>query len=299
VADTHYACDPVFGYTHSALPRWVEEKTGGRLPAGQVASLGLSLIREGGPNVVADALLGVPDGSMVVVNAVSQRDLEVVATGVIVAEAKGVHFIYRTAASFVRVRGGIEPSPLLSRGEVFANAPADYGAGLVVCGSHVPLSTVQLDAACSLPNVVCIEVDVEVLHRLTRTPDDTVLMLARKASSALEGGMHVLVYTTREYRDLEAANPLFASRSVAQRLAEVVRHLTARPAFVIGKGGITSSLLATEGLGMKTATVLGQVAPGISVWSSDDGRLPRVPYVVFPGNVGVESTLADLLTLLG
>ncbi len=50
---TEFARDRAFGYRHSDLRRWVEEKTGGRVRAADVASLPLALIRREGPRGVA------------------------------------------------------------------------------------------------------------------------------------------------------------------------------------------------------------------------------------------------------
>lgn len=283
VAETAYAHDPVFGYSLSWLPGWVEEKTGGRIQADQVKSVGLEMIRADGPAGVADLLQRVPTGSVVVVNAVSQRDLEVVARAVQMAESVGLDFVYRTAASFVRVRGGIQLQPPLARSEIFRDAPDEGGPGLVVCGSHVPLSTAQVSEARSRPGVVGIEVDVGSLYRPGARQGSALREAAKAASQALAAGKHALVYTTREYRALDPFGPLVMSRSVAEALAGLVEQMSCIPAFVVAKGGATSSVLATQGLQMKSAMVMGQVVPGVPVWSSDSGRWPYVPYIVFPG----------------
>ncbi len=48
---------------------------------------------------------------------------------------------------------------------------------------------------------------------------------------------------------------------------------------------------------MKRAMVVGQAAPGVPLWRCDEStsRHTSVPYVVFPGNVGSEDALADLV----
>jgi uncharacterized protein YgbK (DUF1537 family) len=48
---------------------------------------------------------------------------------------------------------------------------------------------------------------------------------------------------------------------------------------------------------MKRALVVGQAAPGVPLWRCDEpnSRYAGVPYVVFPGNVGGEDALADLV----
>jgi uncharacterized protein YgbK (DUF1537 family) len=71
------------------------------------------------------------------------------------------------------------------------------------------------------------------------------------------------------------------------------------PRFVVAKGGITSSDVATDGLGIRRAWVRGTLLPGIvSVWSAVDGAAPGMPYVVFAGNVGDDRSLAQVVELL-
>jgi Uncharacterized protein conserved in bacteria len=48
---------------------------------------------------------------------------------------------------------------------------------------------------------------------------------------------------------------------------------------------------------MKRATIVGQAAPGVPLWRCDEptSRHRGVPFVVFPGNVGGEETLCELV----
>ena len=46
-AETPYAQDRVFGYRHSHLPSWVEEKTQGHVKAEQVTSITLEHLQHG------------------------------------------------------------------------------------------------------------------------------------------------------------------------------------------------------------------------------------------------------------
>ena len=63
------------------------------------------------------------------------------------------------------------------------------------------------------------------------------------------------------------------------------------------QGGITSSDMATKGLNMKKAMIVGQAAAGIPLWRCDEEtcKHPGLPYVVFPGNVGGNETLYDVV----
>jgi uncharacterized protein YgbK (DUF1537 family) len=67
------------------------------------------------------------------------------------------------------------------------------------------------------------------------------------------------------------------------------------PAYVLAKGGITSSDVATESLRADRAWVRGSLLPGIvSLWAPASGP----PLVVFAGNVGGEDALADVVDRL-
>lgn len=83
-------------------------------------------------------------------------------------------------------------------------------------------------------------------------------------------------------------------KQVSDALVELLRRVEVRPRYLIAKGGITSSDLATRGLGVKRAMVLGQILPGVPIWAlGAETRYPGLAYVVFPGNVGGPDALAE------
>ena len=68
---------------------------------------------------------------------------------------------------------------------------------------------------------------------------------------------------------------------------------------LFGKDGITSSDLATGGLGVRRVQVLGQIMAGVPVWRlGSESEYPGLPYMVFRGNVGERDTLASIVTIL-
>ena len=113
----------------------------------------------------------------------------------------------------------------------------------------------------------------------------------------------VLLFTSRTLlRDADPAASLEISRTVSTAVVDVVRGaVAAEPAWVVAKGGITSHDVALRGLGIRRATVLGQLLPGLVSVFQPVEALPQVvgtPYVVFAGNVGDETTLAHVIDLL-
>ena len=159
-AQTSYAKDAVFGYRHSNLRRWIEEKTAGRIPQEQVASVSLEDLRRGGPHRVTEIMAGLAPGSACVVNAVSYRDLEVFVLGLLEAEKRGTPFLCRTAASFVRVRCGIAPHDLIRADDLVGDNP---NGGLFVVGSYVPKTTEQVNMLMATAGLTALEIDVNRL----------------------------------------------------------------------------------------------------------------------------------------
>jgi len=264
VGETEFARDATFGYTSSNLRDFVREKTGE-----QASSLSLEDIRAGR---VGETLA---KGGWIVVNAEGYDDLDAVVRGV---RESGRTFLFRTGPSFVRSLAGIAPKDPLTADEL---AVRD-GHGLVVVGSHVGLTTRQVEAVEGLREF---ELDVDALD-----PEGVGAQV--RAALATED---VLVYTSRTLK----AGGLETAREVSRAVTQVVATaLDAKPGWVIAKGGITSHDVAVEGLGIRRATVLGQLLPGmVSVFQPDeaDERAVGMPYVVFAGNVGDEHTLAEII----
>ncbi len=299
--ETPYAQDSAFGYSTAYLPAWIEEKSKGHWRAEQVVSLDLNLIRQGGPEAVAARLRTVTGGLPIVVNAVGYGDLAVVVLGVLQAEAEGKRFAYRTAASFVRLRGAVAVRSLLQPGEIVGISPSTNG-GMVIVGSYVPGSTRQLEALLSLPSVQGIELPVE---RVIQSEDDARTIstdLAQRVDALLQAGVTPVVFTSRTLlTGADSADFLAQGRRISQALTDTLHTVQQQPRFIIAKGGITSHDVAQHGLGAERARVLGQLFPGVPVWRLEKGphsRFAGVPYIVFPGNVGGPESLKEAVQVL-
>jgi len=294
-AQTEFARDKVFGYESSDLRKWVEEKTGKAVPSESVLSVSLDDLRKGGPDRVTELLSRLHGARVCIVNAAGYRDLEVFVLGLLKAEAMGRRFLYRTAASFVQVRAGIRPRPLLSRDDL---GLPETGGGLTVVGSHVPRSTQQLRELLALRDVIGGEIRVEsILDEGRRTAE--IERLARLADESIRRGEDLVIYTSRRLITGRAEENLAIGSRVSEALTSVVRLISSKPRYLIAKGGITASDIATKGLNVKRAMVLGQILPGVPVWRlGSESRFPGIPYVVFPGNVGGGDALASTVQTL-
>lgn len=282
VAETEFAEDPVFGYTTSYLPDWVEEKTAGRVRAADVVRLVIDDIERGRAGAVMAAA---PEGSVVVADAVEDEHVEAVVEGVLDFESSGRRVLARSAATFARARMGIDRGALLDPGGLVD--PYRRG-GLVVVGSHVRRTTQQLEQLLALEGTTSIPVDVEDVLGGAFDPAPT----AADVDTCLRGGEVAVVATSRHL----FGGGLDVAGRVSAALCDVVARVSEQPAFLVTKGGITSSDIATIALGLRRGEVLGQVQPGVPVWRHGaEGRWPGVAQVVYPGNVGGPGDLAALV----
>jgi len=312
IADTEFAKDATFGYSASALADWVEEKTNGRVTRDRVVVLDLNIIRAGA-DAIADALADVTASTPIVADAVTEDDLRLLSLGIIEAEARGVRLLYRVGPPFVRARIGQEQRAPLTAAEIFGGGDWSGGGdspggdsalptgGLIVVGSHVGLTSRQLDRLrTDRPDIATLEIDVAAVIDTDRRDEHLASVVARVADAVAHGD--VIINTSRVLVRTDDPNEsLDISRRVSAAVVAVVQGTLDRfrPRFVIAKGGITSSDVAAHGLGIRHALVRGPMLPGIvSLWEPVDGPATGVPYVVFAGNVGDDSSLAAVVGIL-
>ena len=289
--ETEFAKDKTFGYTSSNLAAYVEEKTSGAFKKSSVTCISLEDLRGGDVDKISARLESIRDFNKVIVNAADYVDVEIFSLALIKALAAGKNFIFRTAAAFTKVIGGVEDKPLLTRAELLD--AGNQNGGLIIIGSHVQKTTAQLDELKKLPSVAFVEFDVSNLGSVDRIIQQTEENLSRGRTTA--------IYTSREVLDVGSAEKnLAASVNISDALTSIVNRLSVRPKFLIAKGGITSSDVGTKGLGVKKALVLGQVAAGVPVWRlGSESKFPGMSYIIFPGNVGRVETLREIVEMLG
>ena len=306
--ESEFARDASFGYESSDLRDYVEEKTKGRWMAADVARITITDIRAGGADQVATILKTLTRRRPVVVDAASDDDLRVLALALMQAERFGSCLLYRVGPSFVRARAGIDARAALSVGEVSDIVQRDASEngvlgspyGLVVVGSHVAQTTRQLERLRGLDGLSAFQLDVSQL--LTPTSRARVIARAIDDVVARLESCDVVVETTRlVVRGDDASTSLAIARSVSTALVDVVRGVVGRrvPRWIVAKGGITSSDIATEALKIRRAWVRGPLLEGIiSLWEPAPESAWTLPYVVFAGNVGSDEALCDVVLKL-
>ena len=285
--ETEFARDSVFGYKTAYLPDYVAEKTGGRVAANQVARLALADLRAGKTDAWLAAL---HDNAVGAVDGETSDDYRIFANAVLKAAAGGKRLLFRSAASLLTALAGLPPQPVAA--ESFATLVRDRRPGAVIVGSHVARTTAQLTALLKERGVVGLPLDIA---RLPAGRAAVVDELTASIAHAHAQGLTPVVFTSRSERQFDSvAERLAFGETVSGTLMDVVQRLPETLGFLISKGGITSNDVLSTGLALTASRVLGQILPGVTVVQTPPGhRLPQLPVVIFPGNVGGDGALAE------
>ena len=242
---------------------------------------------------------GVCDFNKIILNAADYIDLKIFCIALFRAMEKGKNYMFRTAASFVKIIGNIEDKPLLKRREMLTKESSQ--GGVIIAGSHTEKTTRQLKALKKLCNIEFIELDVGLVRqkKLFQKEIDRCL---RAEEEYIKKGKTVCCYTARTEISASTGSKedeLKLAVKISDAVQSLIGRLEVTPAFIVAKGGITSSDVGTKALGVKKARVLGQIKPGVPVWQiGDESKFPGIPYVIFPGNVGEEEMLKEVVEML-
>jgi uncharacterized protein YgbK (DUF1537 family) len=326
VHTTAFARDRLLGYRHSYLPAWVEEKSGGRIPAAAVERLSLAELDAAAADLEsADApagagwdalcrrLAALEGGRWLAVDAERPRQLaalgaavrELTAAAAAVRWGRPRRFLFQSAASLLNALAPIGEQPL--------DPPAlaglrrrDAGGvplpGVVLVGSHVPLATAQLEALLSAPGCGGIELAVAKVARVLEGPAPRELLdslerawLERLAAELAAGRTPVLFTSRQELLCRSAGERRRLGLELAALMARLAAALAPRLGYLISKGGITSHTLLADGLGAAWVELRGQLLPGLSLVQVPATGLP---VLTFPGNLGEPGTLRQAWTLM-
>jgi uncharacterized protein YgbK (DUF1537 family) len=285
--ETPFAKDRAFGFKQSNLRNWVQEKTLGTIKSDSVVSFSLKFLRENTIEEISEKIKALPQNSTIIVNATDYYDLEKFA---LAYYHSGVEMVFRTAASFVKAIAGIDSKELLEKEELISkNNP---NGGLIVVGSYVPKTTKQLSNLLKINELDSIELNINAILNQGLLLENVLFQL----DNLISKGKNVVIYTSRDLLSgKDEKESLQIGNTIADFVTSLVENLSIAPKFIIAKGGITSSDIATKALKIKRAKVIGQALAGVPVWEAGaESKFPFMPYIIFPGNVGDDDSLADL-----
>ena len=177
--------------------------------------------------------------------------------------------------------------------------------GLIVVGSYVELTTLQLNKVLEISLCKPIEINVFKLYEFFKIGDNLNLNSLKKLilnsirQNLIRESIPVL-YTSREIISPIDKNDLIQFQLfLSAFIAEIVSAIKNEIGYLISKGGITTNTIISEGLKADSVYLEGQILPGISLVTfnllKQKGKLP---IVTFPGNMGNKMSLVQALEIL-
>lgn len=297
--ETEFAKDKTFGYTASNMTKYIEEKTQGKYKAENVTCISLEDLRNQNFVRIEKQLCSVENFGKVIVNAIDDYDLKVFVIALYRVINKGKKFIFRSAAGLVKIMGAISDRPLLQYNDLIKNKI--NSGGIVVIGSHTIKTTKQLEALKEINQLEFVEFNSDLVLNEMQFAQE-IRRTVELEEKIISSGKTVVVYTKRTLLTMKndtKEQALIRSVKISDAVQSLVDNLNITPAFVVAKGGITSSDVGTKALRVTKAKVLGQIQPGIPVWQTDmNSKFPHIPYIIFPGNVGENDTLKRVVETL-
>ncbi|HKI90646.1 MAG TPA: nucleotide-binding domain containing protein, partial [Draconibacterium sp.] len=237
--------------------------------------------------VVAEKLMHSGNNIPVIINSVTKSDFKTAVAGIKIAEKAGKRFLFRTGASFVSEYTGVTEKPLFVPERPVRSC-------LIIAGSFVNRTTQQLlNLEKNIPvSNIRIESKLIVSRR-----EKYLSQIIQRIEDDLLVNKKVLVSTEREYMGEGSISArIDFGKKLSVFICEMVAGIHIQPELIIAKGGITSHDVLKSGLGVQKSKVLGQVYPGVPILKLDEsGKFPGSFYVIFPGNVGNESTLTEIV----
>lgn len=216
-----------------------------------------------------------------IVNAQNYDELRAFAQ-TILGGSTAENIVIRSSSSLPKAISGIADIPLLNRSIL-----KQKGVGCFVVGSHVKKTTQQLECLLQAESTCAIEVDVQ---GMLDDADALLLETLDTIQQVVDSHLTPVIYTSRQEIRLDDANQRqHLGQQVSDFLVDIVRRLPFTPSYLVGKGGITSHDILTKGLGIKSARVLGQIINSVPCVMTQN-----FPYIIFPGNVGNETSLREV-----
>jgi uncharacterized protein YgbK (DUF1537 family) len=294
VHTTPFARDRLFGYSTSHLPAWVEQKSGGRIPAASVPRLtGAEL---DAASALEHRLETLPRGCVVAVDGQRIEQLQALGTAIYGLSRQGRRFTAQCAASLINGLVPLPPQPFSAEGLAALRRRDALGQplpGLVLVGSHVPLADAQLERLLQQGACAGLELPVARLAEAAET-DWMEAEWLEQLQERLRAGTTPVLYTSRGELSLGSeAERRRLGLELAALMARLVGALAPQLGYVISKGGITSHTLLEQGLQCDQLDLQGQVMPGLSLVLAAD-----LPVVTFPGNLGDADSLMQAWLLM-
>ena len=310
INQTIFAKDTIFGFETSNIKNLLFEKSKFQINLSNIENLKLSeleILESKENNIVFKKLKAFNQNNHVIVDVENYSQLKKFSLA-IKKLSKQKKFLFRTAASFIssisNIKNNINQPSFYSNLRI-KDPQSQYLPGLIVVGSYVELTTIQLNRILEIDLCKPIKLDVFDFYKLITSKDYKNKLNSFKNKllkdirfNQKEGNTPVL-YTSREvltFKDSKRQIDFY--NSLANFISELVAELKNEIGYLISKGGITTNIILSSGLKADYVYLQGQILTGISVVTLKLGNNSSLPIATFPGNIGNNESLAQVWSIL-
>ena len=178
--------------------------------------------------------------------------------------------------------------------------------GLIVVGSYIELTTLQLDKVLEISLCKPVEINVFKLYEFFKLGDNLnqINSLKKLILNSIRQNLSresiPVLYTSREIISPRDKNDLIQFQLfLSTFISEIVSSIKNEIGYLISKGGITTHTIISEGLEADSVYLEGQILPGISLVTCNLLKQKgKLPIVTFPGNIGNKMSLVKALEIL-
>ena len=305
VHKTIFSQDKDFGFETSNIKNLLLQKGKSQIKFDDIQNLKLSdmeMLDVDEQNIIFKKLKDLKDNTHVIVDVANYSLLKKFSLAINKLRNQK-RFLFRTAASFISSISNTKSNTLdqnflsnLRR----KNNEDIFLPGLLVVGSYVELSTIQLKNLLMLSNCEPIELDVLEFYKINSLENFTDKLklfknkLIKEIRFAFDKGKTPVLFTSRKFYYLKDLEQLNLHNALALFIAEIVADLKFEIGYLISKGGITTNIVLSNGLKADYVYLEGQIETGISLVTHIMENNNKLPIITFPGNIGNKDSLLKI-----
>ncbi len=305
INQTIFARDKIFGYETSNVKSLLFQKSNSQINIEDIQNLLLSdieILNDEENNIVFKKLKNLNKNKHVIVDVENYSQLNKFAL-VMKKLTKQKKFLFRTAASFI---SSISEKKSVPKVETFfsnlriKDKEKSFLPGLIVVGSYVEISTLQLKNLLEISNCNPIELDVLEFFKITSSENSYKQRnlfknnFLKEIRFSFEKGKTPVLFTSRKFFSLDYSEQFNFYNSLSCFIAELVADLKYEIGYLISKGGITTNMILSNGLNADYVYLEGQILTGISVVTCKLKNDEKLPIVTHPGNIGNKDSLVNI-----
>ncbi len=305
INQTIFARDKIFGYETSNVKNLLYQKSKFEINLDDIQNLLLSdleILNDAENNIVFKKLKNLKNNKHVIVDVENYSQLKNFSL-IIKKLTKQKKFLFRTAASFI---SSISEKKSVPKSKSFfsnlrvRNKGKSFLQGLVIVGSYVELSTIQLENLLKISSCKPIELDVFEFFKISSSENNKKLRnllknkFLKEIRFSFEKGKTPVLFTSRKFMSLDYSEQFDFYNSLAFFIAELVADLKYEIGYLISKGGITTNVILSNGLNADYVDLKGQILTGISVVTCNLKNCEKLPIVTHPGNIGTKDSLVNI-----